>query len=192
MSEAAAEMPISDARDHLADVVNRAVYAGTPTHLTRRGRRLAVVVSEAHLAGSRRGDGRAAGRGAAGAVGAGEGRAGPVTGPAYKIELEPRARKKLALLDVPVRRRVSAVIEKLANQPRPSGAVALAGRPGVLRIRAGDYRILDEIHDDHLVMLVIDIGHSREIYRLSRLQACQVQAALPPGPVPHTVQRTPP
>jgi prevent-host-death family protein len=50
MSEAAAEMPISEARDHLADVVNRAVYAGTPTHLTRRGRRLAVVVSEAHVA----------------------------------------------------------------------------------------------------------------------------------------------
>ena len=50
MSEPAAEMPISDARDHLADVVNRAVYAGTVTHLTRRGRRLAVVVSEAHLA----------------------------------------------------------------------------------------------------------------------------------------------
>jgi prevent-host-death family protein len=50
MSEAAAEMPISDARDHLADVVNRAVYGGTPTHLTRRGHRLAVVVSEAHLA----------------------------------------------------------------------------------------------------------------------------------------------
>jgi prevent-host-death family protein len=50
MSEAAAEMPISDARDQLADVVNRAVYDGTPTHLTRRGRRLAVVVSETHLA----------------------------------------------------------------------------------------------------------------------------------------------
>jgi len=50
MSEAAAEMPISDARDQLADVVNRAVYGGTPTHLTRRGRRLAVVVSETHLA----------------------------------------------------------------------------------------------------------------------------------------------
>lgn len=50
MSEAAAEMPISDARDQLADVVNRAVYGGTPTHLTRRGRRLAVVVSETYLA----------------------------------------------------------------------------------------------------------------------------------------------
>jgi antitoxin Phd len=51
MSEAAApEMPISDARDQLADVVNRAVYGGMPTHLTRRGRRLAVVVSETYLA----------------------------------------------------------------------------------------------------------------------------------------------
>jgi antitoxin Phd len=50
MSEAAAEMPISDARDQLADVVNRAVYGGTATHLTRRGRRLAVVVSETYLA----------------------------------------------------------------------------------------------------------------------------------------------
>lgn len=50
MSEAATEMPISDARDQLADVVNRAVYGGTPTHLTRRGRRLAVVVSETYLA----------------------------------------------------------------------------------------------------------------------------------------------
>lgn len=42
-------MPISDARDHLADVVNRAVYGGESTWLTRRGRRLAVVVSAAQL-----------------------------------------------------------------------------------------------------------------------------------------------
>lgn len=50
MSEPATEMSISAARDQLADVVNRAVYGGTPTHLTRRGRRLAVIVSEAQLA----------------------------------------------------------------------------------------------------------------------------------------------
>jgi prevent-host-death family protein len=42
-------MPISDAREHLADVVNRAVYGGEPTYLTRRGRRLALVVSAAQL-----------------------------------------------------------------------------------------------------------------------------------------------
>jgi len=50
VSEPAAELPISDARDHLADVVNRAVYAGEPTYLTRRGRRLAVVASPATIA----------------------------------------------------------------------------------------------------------------------------------------------
>jgi prevent-host-death family protein len=42
-------MPISDAREHLADVVNRAVYGGEATYLTRRGRRLALVMSAAQL-----------------------------------------------------------------------------------------------------------------------------------------------
>src|SRR6266568_4829441 len=50
VSEPAAEMPMSDARDHLADVVNRAVYGGEATYLTRRGRRLALVVSAGQLA----------------------------------------------------------------------------------------------------------------------------------------------
>lgn len=43
-------MPISDAREHLTDVVNRAVYRGESTYITRRGRRLAVVMSPAQLA----------------------------------------------------------------------------------------------------------------------------------------------
>jgi antitoxin Phd len=50
MSEPAQEMPISDARDHLADVVNRAVYSGTVTYLTRRGRRLAAIVPAGRIA----------------------------------------------------------------------------------------------------------------------------------------------
>jgi prevent-host-death family protein len=46
-------MPISDARNQLADVVNRAVYGGEPTYITRRGRRLAIVVSPAQLEADR-------------------------------------------------------------------------------------------------------------------------------------------
>jgi prevent-host-death family protein len=46
-------MPISDAREHLTDVVNRAVYGGEPTYITRRGRRLAVVTSAAQLEADR-------------------------------------------------------------------------------------------------------------------------------------------
>lgn len=69
------------------------------------------------------------------------------------------------MLNAPARRRVAASIDNLASQPRPSGAIALTGQPGVLRIRVGDYRILYEIRDDQLVVLVIDVGHRREIYR---------------------------
>jgi antitoxin Phd len=50
VSEPAEDMPISDFRDNLAEVVNRAVYGGETTYLTRRGRRLALVMSTAQLA----------------------------------------------------------------------------------------------------------------------------------------------
>jgi prevent-host-death family protein len=53
VSEAAAELPISEAREQLTDVVNRAVYAGEATYITRRGRRLAVVTSAAQLEADR-------------------------------------------------------------------------------------------------------------------------------------------
>jgi prevent-host-death family protein len=46
-------MPISDAREHLADVVNRAAYGGESTYITRRGQRLAIVMSPAQLAADR-------------------------------------------------------------------------------------------------------------------------------------------
>ena len=55
--------------------------------------------------------------------------------------------------------------DALAADPRPPGAKALVGIVGVLRIRVGAYRVLYEVQDDHLVVLVIDVGHRREIYR---------------------------
>lgn len=48
VSEHAHEMPVSQARDHLADVVNAAAYGGTVTYVTRRGRRLAAIVPAHH------------------------------------------------------------------------------------------------------------------------------------------------
>jgi mRNA interferase RelE/StbE len=88
-----------------------------------------------------------------------------VTSDPFEVILERRARRNLAALDPPVRRRVAACIDDLTAEPRPPGATELKGRPGVLRIRAGDYRILYEVRDKQLVVLVIDIGHRREIYR---------------------------
>ena len=83
----------------------------------------------------------------------------------YEIRVQPRARKAYLALDGAVRKRVGAAIDALATDPRPPRAKALVGLNGVLRVRVGDYRIIYEVHDDQLVILVIDVGHRREIYR---------------------------
>jgi len=83
----------------------------------------------------------------------------------YQITWKPSARKAFLSLDKPVQRRIAAAVDALAADPRPSGARALRGMPGVLRIRVADYRVLYQVHDDRLVVLVADVGHRREIYR---------------------------
>ncbi len=83
----------------------------------------------------------------------------------YGIELTRDALRALAKLDRPTRRRVQGAIDKLADDPRPAGMVALRGVTGAYRIRVGDYRIVYTLHDDRLMVVVIDSGHRREIYR---------------------------
>jgi mRNA interferase RelE/StbE len=83
----------------------------------------------------------------------------------YRIELTRDALRALAKLDKPVRRRIQTAIDKLADDPRPAGTIALRGYPGAFRVRAGDYRIVYVVNDDRLLVVVIDVGHRREIYR---------------------------
>ena len=83
----------------------------------------------------------------------------------YRVEVAEAAVRSLRKLDPTARRRVQAAIELLAEQPRPSGARRLVGGDGLMRVRTGDYRIVYEIHDDVLVVLVVAVGHRREIYR---------------------------
>jgi mRNA interferase RelE/StbE len=85
--------------------------------------------------------------------------------PAYSVGLRASAEKQLAALDRPVRERVAAAIDALAETPRPSGAIAMQGAAGLLRIRVGSYRVVYTVSDRELIVLVIDIGHRREIYR---------------------------
>ncbi|MGC4933038.1 type II toxin-antitoxin system RelE family toxin [Gordonia sp. DT30] len=56
-------------------------------------------------------------------------------------------------------------IDSLASDPRPSGCIQLKGGGGEFRIRVGDYRIIYDIQDDELVVLVLRLGHRREVYR---------------------------
>lgn len=57
------------------------------------------------------------------------------------------------------------MVELLARQPRPAGAKKLVGGRGEWRVRTGDYRIIYEIDDGVLLVLVLAIGHRRDIYR---------------------------
>lgn len=83
----------------------------------------------------------------------------------YRLEVTPAAARQLRELDPPARRRVQAAVELLATEPRPAGAKKLAGGAGEWRVRTGDYRIVYEIHDEVLLILVVSVGHRREIYR---------------------------
>jgi mRNA interferase RelE/StbE len=83
----------------------------------------------------------------------------------YRVQLAPAAERELRKLDPPARRRIQAAIDLLANDPRPPKAAWLVGRPIEWRVRTGAYRIIYEIHEDRLVVLVLRAGHRSTIYR---------------------------
>ena len=82
------------------------------------------------------------------------------------VFLSRRAEKFLVgLADATLYGRLRAAIDGLAENARPAGCVKLAGAPDVYRIRVGDYRIIYQVKDAALIVLVLSIGHRRDIYR---------------------------
>lgn len=81
----------------------------------------------------------------------------------YRIELRPAAVKALRQIDPHDRPRIQGAIALLGEDPRPPGARALQGRDG-LRVRVGNYRIVYTVHDDVLVVVVVTLGHRRDVY----------------------------
>lgn len=83
----------------------------------------------------------------------------------YRIDIAAPAQRQLRKLDPRARRRVQAAIELLSEEPRPPAAKMLVNSDGAWRVRVGDYRVIYDIEDDRLVVLVLAAGHRREIYR---------------------------
>jgi len=81
----------------------------------------------------------------------------------YRIELRPAAVRALRKLDRSIRHRLQGAIALLAMDPRPPAARALRGRNG-LRLRVGDYRILYTVDDGVLLVVVVTLGHRRDVY----------------------------
>ena len=82
----------------------------------------------------------------------------------YRVSLAPSAARELRKFDPGVRRRIQAALELLATEPRPSAATRLIGGSGEWRVRTGNYRIVYEINDDQLLVLVLRMAHRREVY----------------------------
>jgi mRNA interferase RelE/StbE len=83
----------------------------------------------------------------------------------YHIEVTASAARSMKKLTRPVQVRIARAIDSLALDPRPHGSVKLSGDDELYRVRVGAYRILYCIADKKLLILVVAIGHRREIYR---------------------------
>jgi len=84
---------------------------------------------------------------------------------AHTIRITEAAEKVFINLARPVQTRIRQAIDSLADDPRPSGVKKLKGPDGFYRVRIGDYRIVYDIRDKELVVIIIRIGHRKEIYR---------------------------
>ena len=82
----------------------------------------------------------------------------------YKISILRRAQKQLAKIPANDYKKVKQAILNLSRNPRPPGSKKLKGRQG-WRIRQGDYRVIYEIQDDQLIILVLEVGDRKDIYR---------------------------
>jgi len=83
----------------------------------------------------------------------------------YRIQLIPAAVRQLKKVPRQDQRRIRDAIDQLAMDPRPPGAKTLSGAENQWRVRVGDYRVIYQVHDDRLVVLVIRLGHRKDVYR---------------------------
>ncbi|MBF0213381.1 MAG: type II toxin-antitoxin system RelE/ParE family toxin [Magnetococcales bacterium] len=78
---------------------------------------------------------------------------------------DPVAARQVHKLDPMTQKRIIRKAVDLGLDPHPPGSRKLTGTPNLWRIREGDYRIIYAIEDDRLVVLIVKVGHRREVYR---------------------------
>lgn len=97
------------------------------------------------------------------------------------VLLNRRAEKFLAALgDAGLYRRLREAIDELEQNSRPSGSVKLAGAPNLYRVRVGDYPIVYQTADARRRVLILSIGHRRDVCRAEP----SIGSLVPPTPAP--------
>jgi mRNA interferase RelE/StbE len=83
----------------------------------------------------------------------------------YKIEIARSAERQLRRVPAKDRRRLAQAMVALADEPFPAGSRKLSGYDDVFRIRVGVYRVLYSGSGRTLVILILKIGHRKDVYR---------------------------
>ena len=86
----------------------------------------------------------------------------------FRVRFSSQARKELKKMDIHVSSLILGWIRKNlegCNDPRSLGKALTGDKSDAWRYRVGDYRIICEIHDEDIIILVLSVGHRREVYR---------------------------
>jgi mRNA interferase RelE/StbE len=83
----------------------------------------------------------------------------------YRIELSKKVTKQLKALPVAVRSLIQTKLKALGIEPRPPGVVKLKKSESQYRIRVGNYRVIYEIEDEILLILVLKVAHRQDAYK---------------------------
>ena len=83
----------------------------------------------------------------------------------FALVIEPKPRKVLEKLDQQIQSRILSALKLLATNPRPPKATKMVGFEHLWRIRVGHYRVVYTVRDQELVILVVALGHRKDVYR---------------------------
>jgi len=83
----------------------------------------------------------------------------------YRIEWKPSAARAFRKLPRQVQERIRPRVDVLASNPRPDGVKKLEGDENAWRMRVGEFRVVYEIHDAVLMVMVLRVANRREAYR---------------------------
>jgi mRNA interferase RelE/StbE len=82
----------------------------------------------------------------------------------YSVELKPRAQKYIRAQPCKIQRQLIGHIESLAATPYPPGCKLLHTQENLYRVRSGDYRIIYQVRQENLIVLVVTVGHRSDVY----------------------------
>ena len=83
----------------------------------------------------------------------------------YTIRFDRQVKKDFRSISAQDIKRIKSAIQALSSNPRPNGCTKLKGSKDYYRIRVGSYRIVYSIEDENLLILVVRVGHRRDVYR---------------------------